>query len=42
VRASDFPETKSWTLEHVESAGFRPAGTLLQDEFFDGWVFVKP
>ena len=26
VRTSDFPETKSWMLEHVEAAGFRPAG----------------
>lgn len=42
VRTSDFPETKSWMLEHVEDAGFTPAGTLLQEEFFDGWVFVKP
>jgi len=42
VRTSDFPETKSWTLEHIEAAGFRPGGTLLQNEFFDGWVFVKP
>ena len=25
VRTSDFPETKSWMLEHVEAAGFRPA-----------------
>jgi ubiquinone/menaquinone biosynthesis C-methylase UbiE len=42
VRNSDFPETKSWMLEHVEDAGFEPAGTLLSEEFFDGWVFVKP
>lgn len=42
VRASDYPETKSWTLSHVEQAGFRPAATLLEDEFFDGWVFSKP
>jgi ubiquinone/menaquinone biosynthesis C-methylase UbiE len=42
VRASDFPETKSWMLEHVEAVGFRPGGTLLQVDFFDGWVFVKP
>lgn len=42
VRTSDFPETKSWMLEHVEAAGFRPAGTLLAEEFFDGWVFLKP
>ena len=42
VRTSDFPETKSWMLAHVEAAGFRPGGTLLQDEFFDGWAFFKP
>jgi len=42
VRTSDYPETKSWMLEHVEAAGFRSAGTLLQDEFFDGWAFIKP
>jgi SAM-dependent methyltransferase len=41
VRASDFPETESWMLEHVEQAGFQPGGTLLKDELFDGWVFVK-
>jgi ubiquinone/menaquinone biosynthesis C-methylase UbiE len=42
VRTSDFPETKSWMLEHVEAAGFAPGGTLLQEKFFDGWVFLKP
>ena len=42
VRTSDFPETKSWMLKHVEAAGFRPGDTLLADEFFDGWVFLKP
>jgi SAM-dependent methyltransferase len=42
VRASDYPETKSWMLEHVEAAGFLPGGTLLADEFFDGWAFLKP
>jgi ubiquinone/menaquinone biosynthesis C-methylase UbiE len=41
IRASDFPETKSWMLENVAVAGFRTAGTLLDNEFFDGWVFVK-
>jgi ubiquinone/menaquinone biosynthesis C-methylase UbiE len=41
VRTSDFPETKSWMLAHVKAAGFAPAGTLLEDEFFDGWVFTK-
>jgi ubiquinone/menaquinone biosynthesis C-methylase UbiE len=42
VRTSDFPETKSWMLEHVTAAGFRPVGTLLTEEFFDGWAFLKP
>jgi ubiquinone/menaquinone biosynthesis C-methylase UbiE len=42
VRTSDYPETKSWMFEHVEAAGFRPGGTLLQNEFFDGWAFLKP
>ena len=42
VRTSDFPETKSWMLEQVEAAGFRPGATFLVDEFFDGWAFVKP
>jgi ubiquinone/menaquinone biosynthesis C-methylase UbiE len=42
VRTSDFPETKSWMLEHVEAAGFEPGGTLLQEQFFVGWVFNKP
>jgi ubiquinone/menaquinone biosynthesis C-methylase UbiE len=42
VRTSDYPETESWMLEQVEAAGFRQGGTLLEVEFFDGWVFVKP
>lgn len=42
VRTSDFPETKSWMLEHVEAAGFRPSATFLEDRFFDGWAFTKP
>jgi ubiquinone/menaquinone biosynthesis C-methylase UbiE len=42
VRTSDFPETKSWMLEHVTDAGFRQASTLLTEEFFDGWAFLKP
>lgn len=41
VRASDYPEMKSWMLEHVEAAGFQPGATLLEDEFFDGWAFLK-
>jgi ubiquinone/menaquinone biosynthesis C-methylase UbiE len=41
VRTSDYPETKSWMLEHVEAAGFLPDATLLMDEFFDGWAFLK-
>ena len=31
VRTSDYPETKSWMLEHVEAAGFRPGATFLED-----------
>jgi len=42
VRTSDFPETKSWMLEHTQAAGFRSAGTLLAEEFFDGWASLKP
>jgi ubiquinone/menaquinone biosynthesis C-methylase UbiE len=42
VRTSDFPETKSWMLEHVAAAGFQRDGTLLENEFFGGWMFVKP
>lgn len=42
VWASDFPETKSWMLDHVEAAGFRPSATFLEDKFFDGWAFLKP
>jgi SAM-dependent methyltransferase len=42
VRTSDFPETKAWMFEHIEAAGFRPGGALLEQEFFDGWVFLKP
>jgi ubiquinone/menaquinone biosynthesis C-methylase UbiE len=41
VRESDFPETKSWILDHVERAGFKRGATLLQTEFFDGWAFTK-
>jgi ubiquinone/menaquinone biosynthesis C-methylase UbiE len=41
VRTSDYPETKSWLLEHVEAAGFQLGGTLLEDDFFDGWAFLK-
>jgi ubiquinone/menaquinone biosynthesis C-methylase UbiE len=42
VRTSDYPETRSWMLEHVGAAGFRPGATFLEDEFFDGWAFLKP
>lgn len=42
VRTSDYPETKSWMLQHIESAGFRPAATFLEGEFFYGWAFLKP
>jgi ubiquinone/menaquinone biosynthesis C-methylase UbiE len=41
VRESDFPETGRWMREQVEKADFRLAETLLRDEFFDGWAFVK-
>jgi ubiquinone/menaquinone biosynthesis C-methylase UbiE len=41
VRESDFPETGRWMLEQVQSAGFRLANTILDDEFFDGWAFTK-
>jgi ubiquinone/menaquinone biosynthesis C-methylase UbiE len=41
VRESDFPETGPWMREQVEQAGFRLGDTLLSDEFFDGWAFVK-
>jgi ubiquinone/menaquinone biosynthesis C-methylase UbiE len=41
VRESDFPETGQWMREQVERAGFYLAETLLRDEFFDGWAFVK-
>jgi ubiquinone/menaquinone biosynthesis C-methylase UbiE len=41
VRESDFPETGKWMRERVERAGFRIGDTILSDEFFDGWMFVK-
>jgi ubiquinone/menaquinone biosynthesis C-methylase UbiE len=41
VRESDFPETGRWVREHVEQAGFRLGQTILSDEFFAGWMFVK-
>jgi ubiquinone/menaquinone biosynthesis C-methylase UbiE len=41
VRESDFPETESWMRQHVEQAGFRLGETILSDEFFDGWAFVR-
>jgi ubiquinone/menaquinone biosynthesis C-methylase UbiE len=41
VRESDFPETGRWIREHVERARFRLGQTILSDEFFDGWMFVK-
>jgi ubiquinone/menaquinone biosynthesis C-methylase UbiE len=41
VRQSDFPETRSWMLEHVQSAGFHVGDTLLKDEFFTDWSFIK-
>ena len=41
VRESDFPETGRWIREHVEQAGLRLGQTILSDEFFDGWMFVK-
>lgn len=42
VLTSDFPETADWMLEHVEAAGFRLPTSILHNEFFDGWAFVKP
>jgi ubiquinone/menaquinone biosynthesis C-methylase UbiE len=42
VWESDFPETASWMIEHVQQAGFECTETILKDEFFDGWVFTKP
>jgi len=42
VRTSDFPETKSWMREQVEAAGFRPAGALLAERFFEGWAYFTP
>jgi ubiquinone/menaquinone biosynthesis C-methylase UbiE len=41
VRESDFPETGRWMREHVEQAGFRIGATILSDEFFAGWAFIK-
>ncbi len=41
VRTSDFPETKSWLLDKVASAGFQLSETLIENKFFAGWVFVK-
>jgi ubiquinone/menaquinone biosynthesis C-methylase UbiE len=41
VRESDFPETGRWMREHVEQVGFRVGDTILRDEFFDGWAFVR-
>jgi ubiquinone/menaquinone biosynthesis C-methylase UbiE len=42
VLTSDFPETARWMLDHVAAAGFRPPTSVLHNEFFDGWAFVKP
>jgi ubiquinone/menaquinone biosynthesis C-methylase UbiE len=41
VRKSDFPEQESSMLEQAEAAGFSLGDTLLQDEFFGAWAFVK-
>ena len=41
VRESDFPETGRWMRDHAAAAGFRPADTILESEFFDGWAFTK-
>jgi ubiquinone/menaquinone biosynthesis C-methylase UbiE len=41
VRESDFPETAEWMLDHVHSVGFHDRGTILQNDFFAGWEFVK-
>ncbi len=41
VRESDFPETASWMLKHVATAGFGSPKSILQQEFFLGWVFKR-
>jgi len=41
VLTSDFPETKTWMFDHLHQAGFECTATLLHNDFFDGWVFMK-
>jgi ubiquinone/menaquinone biosynthesis C-methylase UbiE len=41
VRESDFPETRQWMLDLTAAAGFQRTETMLQREFFDGWIFIK-
>ena len=41
VRESDFPEPRGWMLKQVAAAGFKTSETILQNKFFDGWVFTK-
>ena len=41
VRESDFPETGEWMLEQVRHTGFQVGGTILENEFFTGWAFMK-
>jgi SAM-dependent methyltransferase len=41
VRESDFPETGEWMLEQIGRAGFQVGRTILDNEFFTGWGFVK-
>ncbi len=42
VRESDFPETGRWMRDYAQQVGFQVVDTLLENEFFDGWAFVKP
>jgi ubiquinone/menaquinone biosynthesis C-methylase UbiE len=41
VRESDFPESSSWTLDHVAAAGFKLSRSILARDFFRGWAFTK-
>lgn len=41
VLESDFPETANWMRDAAEQVGVVRGDTLLQKEFFSGWVFEK-
>jgi ubiquinone/menaquinone biosynthesis C-methylase UbiE len=41
VRQSDYPETGDWMRQQIEAVGFRPASTILAQDFFRGWAFTK-